>query len=382
MKLRLHTLIFRLACAGLVSFGAALPAAGADNAIHVITDGDPNTPDDLAFTLPVAAGETLADLRLVEDGQENSVLGQFLVRRQDAATLSLTLSPALDLDHLKDVKAAFRARIESLSGGASREVLLPLAIDPASQLAGPLPVRLAVPAGATRIVPVLPLAAAGNARLAGITTGADKTPFPYALATGPDGTPLAVGQEAAGFSLGDAQRFDLAWTLAPGGKTLDQALDLTPVALADLDRDLDAPLNLAPAPGQASLAFDAGAAANLAVEDVLLLSPASPDKSAPPASVAPQFERSTTAAGDVRFTLKADNTLAGADQAGQTLTLAVQKRLDGQGEASQIVHVTVQGGSTASSAKAAALGGLPSPALRTGTSALAATAWPAGAAAA
>ncbi len=375
----LRTRIVRLACVGLIALGVALPAALADTlnpAIHVITDGDPATPDDLAFTLPVSDGETLAGLRLIEDGQETDVLARFLIQRQDAATLSLKLRPALDLDHLKDVKAVFRARIESLSGGAAREIELPLAIDPASRIGGPLQARLAVSPGTTRLIPILPLAAAGNARLVSITRGADKTSFPYILATGPDGTPLAVGQESLDYRLGDAQRFDLAWALAPGGKTLNQALALTPVALADLNRDLDAPLRLAP--GQNSLAFDAGAAVNLTVDDLLLTTP---DKSAASTSVAPQFERSTTANGDIRFTLKPDSPLATPEQIGQTLTLAVQKRLDGQSAVSQIVYVPVQGGGAAG-AQIAAFGGVPGSALSTvtGTSTRTAAPLPAGAA--
>lgn len=375
--MRVHALILQIACAGLVALSAALPAGAAPDTpatVRVVTDGDPNAADDLVFTLAVAEGERLADLRLVEDGQEASLLGSFRVERLDAGNLRLRLQPALDFDRFKDVKAWLRARIEPATGGEARELQLRLAIDPVTRLTDTIQARLAVPPEADRIVPVLPLAAAGNARLTGIAqrNGAQTRPVAYNLATGPDGSPLAVVQELASFRLGEPLSFDLAWELAPAGKAAAQSLNLTPVALADLNRDLEAPLQLAPAKGQDRLAFSAGAAANLTVEDLRLLPPATPpgDKGPAPASVAQQFERSTTAEGDIRFDLKPDQTIAAPAQAGQILTLTVQKRLDGKSEVSQTVRIPVQSGAAQTQAQAAnafAQGALPGPAVRPGS---------------
>lgn len=294
---------------------AALPAA-AD--IRVITDGDPNGADDLIFTLPLGEKERLAELNLIEAGHETGLLASFQQTRMADGQLQLRLHPAIDLDRFSDVKAELRARIAE-ADGATREWRQAIVIVPAGTLAAPLRARQAVAAGTEQIVPVLALAQAGNAQLAGIEGGPEHAPLPYLAASGPNG-PVAVVQTPLPYRLGEALSFQLDWRLSPGGKRLKQPVELVPTALAELNRDIKVPT-------RAPLAFEAGSAGNLAIEDVQRLEPQT-------ASVLNLFDTAATPAGDVRFQLRAGQSLGD-----KPVTLAVQKRLDGRDPVTQLVRV-------------------------------------------
>ena len=293
---------------------AALPAA-AD--VRVVTDGDPNGADDLAFILPLSAQERLADLSLIEDGRTTSLLANFQQERLADGQLRLRLQPAIDFDRFTDVKAELRASIAA-ADGSTRTWRQAIAIVPASAFTTPVQVRQAVAADAAQIVPVLPLAPAGNAQLTGIDGGPAQAALPYQLATGPDGGAVAVVQTPLPYRLGEPLAFDLGWQLSPGGKVLKQPVSLVPTALADLNRDLD----VAAVP----LAFEAGAASNLAIEDLQSVGPQA-------SSVLNQFDTAATPSGNVRFQLRAGQEL------GATQTLVVQKRLNGKTTVSQLVRV-------------------------------------------
>lgn len=303
----------RLLAAGLLL--VALPAA-AD--IRVITDGDTNGADDLIFGLPLGEKERLAELNLIEAGQETSLLASFQQTRTADGQPQLRLHPAIDLDRFADVKAELRARITA-ADGATREWRQAIAIVPAGTLAAPLRTRQAVAAGTEQIVPVLPLAPAGNAQLAGIEGGPERAPLPYQTASSSNGQ-VAVVQTPLPYRLGEALSFQLDWRLSPGGKRLKQPVELVPTALAELNRDIELP-------AAAPLAFEAGSAGNLAIEDVQRLEPQA-------ASVLNRFDTTATPAGDVRFQLRAGQSLGE-----QAVTLAVQKRLDGRDLVTQLVRV-------------------------------------------
>ncbi|MBI5937844.1 MAG: RHS repeat protein [Betaproteobacteria bacterium] len=294
---------------------AALPAA-AD--IRVVTDGDPNGADDLTFTLPLAEKERLAELNLIEAGRETGLLASFQQTRATDGQLQLRLHPAIDLDRFADVKAELRARIAG-ADGATREWRQAIAIVPAAALAAPLRARQAVTAGTEQLVPVLPLTQAGNAQLEGVKGGPEQAALPYVSANGPSG-PVAVVQTPLPYRLGEALSFQLDWRLSPGGKQLKQPVQLVPTALAEFNRDLDVPAG-------APLAFEAGAAGNLAIEDVQRIEPQA-------ASVLSLFDTAATPAGDVRFQLR-----PGQNLGDQAVTLAVQKRLDGRDLVTQFVRV-------------------------------------------
>ena len=293
---------------------AALPAV-AD--VRVVTDGDPTTADDLAFTLPLGARERLADLSLIEAGQTTSLLGSFRLERLADGQIQLRLDPAIDFDRFATVKAELHARIVT-ADGAVREWRQPIAIVPAGVLTAPMQFRQAVTSKDEQIVPVLPLAQAGNAQLTGIS-GPARTALPYQAASGPTG-PVAVVQTPLPYRVGEALAFQLDWRLSPGGKRLQQPVELVPTTLAELNRDIDIPAT-------APLAFEAGSASNLAIEDVQRIEPQA-------ASVLSLFDSAATPAGDVRFQLRAGQSLGD-----KPVTLAVQKRLDGRDLVTQLVRV-------------------------------------------
>ncbi len=294
---------------------AALPAV-AD--IRVITDGDPSGADDLIFTLPLGEKERLSELNLIEAGRETSLLASFQQTRAADGQLQLRLHPAIDLDRFADVKAELRARIAE-ADGATREWRQAIAIVPAGTMAAPLRARQAVAAGTEQIVPVLPLTQAGNAQLAGIEGGPERASLPYLAASGPNG-PVAVVQTPLPYRLGEALSFQLDWRLSPGGKRFQQPVELVPTALAELNRELEVP-------AKAPLAFEAGSAGNLAIEDLQRLEPQT-------TSVLNLFDSAATPAGDVRFQLRAGQSLGD-----KPVTLAVQKRLDGRDLVTQLVRV-------------------------------------------
>ena len=293
---------------------AALPAV-AD--IRVVTDGDPGVADNLIFTLPIGAQERLIDLGLIEDGRVASLLGNFQQERLSDGQLKLQLHPAIDLDRFTDVKAELRARITA-ADGTSREWQQAITIVPAIALTTPLQFRQAVAAEAAQLVPVLPLNVAGNAQLTAISGGPAQAPLAYQTAAGPNG-PVAVVQTPLPYRLGEALAFSLDWQLSPGGKVIKQPVSLVPTALAELNRDLEIPAG-------PPLAFEAGAAGNLAIEDLQGTGPQT-------ASVLSQFDTAATPNGNLRFQLRPGQDL------GATQTLAVQKRLDGRDLVTQLVRV-------------------------------------------
>ncbi len=356
--LPLRRLCRHLASAGLLgtsllaSAWLATPALAQQtfgSTVQVVTDGDSNSPDDLSFLLTLAAGEQLTDISLLEDGKAASLAGHFSTTSLDANTLKLQLSPALDFDRFKDVKAALRIKLSTPETGASRDVVLPLLITAPATLAEAVQARLAVPAGASSYLPLLPLTAAGNLHLLSIARrqGTELSAFDYLVMADQNGVPIAAGQQAIPYIAGQSLSFDIDWSLLPGGRPVSQPLTLVALPVADLNQDLQASLTVAPGSETNALSFTAAGAVNLSIEDVLL-----PEQvpGQGPVSGGELFLRERNAEGDVGFTLKQGNILVGSDKIGSGLSLRVKKRLDGQSEVWQTVHVMIAAGTAAGSA--------------------------------
>lgn len=262
--------------------GSDAPTAPAG--IRIVTDGHPQSPDDLIFSLSLEHNETLRTLQLDDDTQTN-LIERFARTPGANGRQTLRLTPPIDFDLLSGHTTTLHLTIERNndpgkeqnpgqetrpaegqgSRPATREIRIPLNILPPDTLSETLTLRQAIPDDATTYTPQLPLRSAGNARLLAIAD-ADGL-WPHRLRDNGD-TLHAEGERAlalpgknppdAAAALGLA----IVRELTPSGQRLIQPISLQPLPLAAFTADLD----LFPESGSATPRFILPGAWNLDTE--------------------------------------------------------------------------------------------------------------------